>query len=530
MSRSPRSDRHHVPPTSDRASAPGAESTRPSLDLGEAFDAWAFSNDPTRFRVPLETKVEKLAREGKADPRPWADTYWPTYQDGVNVRWQKTGDFLRDLSPAEKFDAAFNGWDPETVRGLRPYRAEYGHFHEPGDADYYRRLGPFARDCSMRFGNRRTRDAAAAGKLEPDGTAKSGNKKEDFGGIETWWGLCHAWAPVAILEPEPLRAVEHNGIRFEVSDIKALLIACYNQVAAILIGSRNEERDISLDDRGRAEKADARDVNPGAFHLLLCNLIGRDKRAFCEDRTANYEVWNQPIQEYRVTKQEKIPRREATRLARLSGIWYRHNPQAKQWYHVQLEVDYITESAAGLRPNADTDEQERTDPYEYILECDGDGNIIGGEWIATSRTEHPDFLWLPLHAGAPLSPYVSLDEVHVLLEKSREDAEDEGEKVSEQWFVRLDAGEVLQLGVIDVTMDGVLEFIMAGHGDVDAYARVGADPVITGDGADGEFDFLMYGEGSNERKTLNVSKGDKLHVATRGYEDYSAAMLIVRQL
>ena len=40
----------------------------------------------------------------------------------------------------------------------------------------------------------------------------------------------------------------------------------------------------------------------------------------------------------------------------------------------------------------------------------------------------------------------------------------------------------------------------------------------------------MYGEGSNERKTLNVSKGDTLHVALRGYESNSAAMLLVRQL
>ncbi|MCA9649470.1 MAG: hypothetical protein KC501_06150 [Myxococcales bacterium] len=527
MSRPARTDRRPAHPTSEHPTAPSRAPLPPGL--GEALDEWAFSNDPTRFRVPLETKVEALARNGTAEPRPWADTYWPTYQDGINARWQHTGDLLRDLSPAEKFDAAFNGWDPERVRGHKPYRAEYGHFHQPGDEEYYRNLGPFARDCSMRFGNRRTREAAAAGKLLPDGSAKSGNEKEDFGGIETWFGLCHAWTPAAILEREPMMPVEHNGIRFEVSDIKALLIACYNQTAAILIGSRNEDRDIALDDRGRAEKADARDVNPGAFHLLLCNLIGRDKRAFAEDRTANYEVWNQPVQEYRVTMLEKIPRRRATQLARLSGVWYRHNPKAELWYHVQLEVDYITESAASIRPNAESDEQERTDPYEYILECDAEGNVIGGEWLATSRAEHPDFLWLPLHAGAPISPYVSLDQVHLLLKKSREDVEQRGEKIDLKWSVRLDAGEVLQVGTIEVKVDGVLELIMTGRGDIDVYTRAGSDPEIRGDGTEGEFDFMMYGEGSNERGTLDVSAGEVIHVALRGFVDHSAATLIVRQ-
>lgn len=502
---------------------------RPPSDLGEALDAWAFSNDPTRFRVPLQTKLEDLARRGTAKPRPWADTYWPTYQDGVNARWQKTGDFLRDLSPAEKLDAAFNGWDPQTVRGLAPYRAEYGHFHAPGDPEYYQRLGPFARDCSMRFGNRVTREAAAAGKLQRDGTAISGNEKEDFGGLETWFGLCHAWAPAAILEPEPLEAVEHNGIRFEVSDLKALLIACYNQTAAILIGQRNEERDIALDARGRAEKSDARDINPGAFHLLLCNLIGRDERSFCEDRTANYEVWNQPIQEYRIVKQDEVTLDEAIALVRLSGVYYTHNPQAQRFVHVQLEVDYITESAASIRPNASTDEQERSDPYEYLLELDAGGNIIGGEWLATSRAEHPDFLWLPLHAGAPLSPFISLDDVHMLVAKSRQGATPRGDKVDLQWSVRLDAKQVAQVGVVDVKVPGTLELIMTGRGDIDAYLRVGADPVIRGDGADGEFDLMMYDEGSNERSTFEVEAGDQVHVALRGYVDRSAATLVVRQ-
>lgn len=495
-----------------------------------ALDAWRFDNDPLRFRVALELRLDALPRHGAAARRPWADTYWPTYQDGINYRWQRTGNFLHDLSPAEKYDAAFNGWDPQRVANLRPYRAEHGHFHEPFDQSYYDNLGPLATECSRRFGNARTRNAAAAGLLLPSGAAKSGNASEDFGGLETWFGLCHAWAPAAILEAEPLGPVEHNGIRFEVSDIKALLIACYNGTSATMVGSRNDERDMDFDDRGRATKADARDVNPGSFHVLLANLLGRDGRTFCEDRTANYEVWNQPIQEFRTRLIEEVTEQEATSLVEEVAGDYHFNEQATKLYRVETEVDYITESPASTRPNSDGIGQERTDPYAYILEVDASGAIIGGEWIGSSRTEHPDFLWLPHGAYRALSPFVTLDEVRVLLGKSRDGHVADPEAIALSFSVHLDAGEVVQLDPFDVAKDGTLEFVMAGRGDVDAYARIGQPPEITGTGDRGTFDLIMYDEGSNQRATLAVKAGDRVHVAMRGYVNDSSATLRIVQM
>jgi hypothetical protein len=35
------------------------------------------------------------------------------------------------------------------------------------------------------------------------------------------------------------------------------------------------------------------------------------------------------------------------------------------------------------------------DRYEYILELDATGRIVGGEWLPVSRRSHPDFLWIP---------------------------------------------------------------------------------------------------------------------------------------
>lgn len=494
-----------------------------------ALDAWRYTDNPQRFRVALDFRLEGLPTRGAAARRPWADTYWPTYQDGINYRWQRTGRFLDDLSPAEKHDAAFNGWDPRRVASLRPYRAEHGHFADPFDPSYYEQLGPLAQECSLRFGNARTRNAAAAGLLRPDGSARSGNASEDFGGIEPWFGLCHAWAPASILEPEPLRPVVHNGIRFEVSDIKALLIGCYNGTAAEMVGSRNEERDLALDDRGRARKADARDVNPGSFHVLLANLLGRDGRSFCEDRTANYEVWNQPIQEFRVTSLEEVSEAEAAALVEAGGD-YRFNEQATRFFHVRTEVDYITESPASTRPNADGEMQELTDPYAYVLEVDAGGLIIGGEWVGSSRTEHPDFLWLPTGAYRPISPFVALDDVRMLLAKSREGYDPDPSRISLSFSMHLDAAQVAHLEPFEVKKDGTLELVMSGRGDMDAYARIGSRPVIQGAGDRGTFDLIMYDAGSNQRALLKVRAGDRVHVALRGFQDDSSATLRIVQM
>jgi hypothetical protein len=499
------------------------------VGTGATLDAWRYDNDPSRFRVALDLRIDALARRGAATRRPWADSYWPMFQDGINRRWQRTHRFLYDLSPAEKYDAAFNGWDPQRVSGLRPYRAAHGHFHEPFDASYYQNLGPLAEECSHRYGNGLTRNAAAAGLLRPDGSAKSGNAADDFGGLETWFGLCHAWAPASILEPEPLQPVVHEGIRFEVSDIKALLIACYDRVNAPLVGARNHARDVDLDARGRARKADARDVNPGTFHVLLANLLGREGQSFLEDRTATYEVWNQPIREYRVRSLDEVDEATAATLVQVGGD-YRFNALATRFFHVRTEVDYITDAPASTRPNAHGTTYERTDPYEYVLEVDASGEILGGEWVGTSRTEHPDFLWLPLGAQRPLSPFVTLDEVRVLLQASREGYEPDPRAISLSFSVYLDATQEVFLEPFEVRKDGVLEFVLAGRGDMDVYARIGARPIIEGTGEGGTFDLMMYEEGSSERATLRVTAGDRVHVALRGFRDRSSATLRIVQM
>src|SRR5205085_1356371 len=46
--------------------------------------------------------------------------------------------------------------------------------------------------------------------------------------IPTWWGICHAWGPAAVLLPEPKFPVTRNGVTFKVNDIKALVDLVHN--------------------------------------------------------------------------------------------------------------------------------------------------------------------------------------------------------------------------------------------------------------------------------------------------------------
>ena len=400
-------------------------------------DQWNNWNNPERFQVELEYTLDALPKEGRSEHIPWPDTYWPTYKDGINDRWQGKD----KLSPAEKYDVAFNNWNPSAVEGLRPMNASKCN-PEEWDAEYYDNLGPAAAYTSGQKGNKKTRDAAVAGKLKDNCNAKDDGdciracddneslsdsargyckKRCNRGGVETWWGLCHAWVPAAMLEEEPQHAVEHEGQRFEISDIKALLIEKYNRSHAYMIGGRCNEREVDRDDQGRITDEECRDTNAGSYHVVMANFLGMMKRSVAEDRTYNYEVWNQPIIEWKVNEMKELTEQEAiTELGMGPDVTaYPYNDEAKKWFRVKATSHYITESHASTEAYTDTiSTYTRQDNYDYILELDEDGKINGGEWLGSSRTSHPDFLWLPTGAGGG-NPNISLDKVRMLLEKSR---------------------------------------------------------------------------------------------------------------
>ena len=137
----------------------------------EAKERWNRSNAPTRFQgVALRYALDDLPTEGRAQREIWPSTYWATQDDSINVRWASG-----ELSPAEKYDKAFNGWVPdEGFLSLRPYQR--GDNCADYDAEYYSKLGPLASHISGRMGNRKARDG-----VDNDGDGQI-DYKEDAAG------------------------------------------------------------------------------------------------------------------------------------------------------------------------------------------------------------------------------------------------------------------------------------------------------------------------------------------------------------
>ncbi len=374
---------------------------------GDKSDAWNWTNDPARFARNLNYRLADLPREGVAERMAWSSTYWPYTEDSTNVRWQGADQW----SAVEKYDAAFNRWTPPaTFNALRPMTSCGGMF----DRDYYAQLGPAALWQSDNKGNRAMRNG-----MDDDSDMRIDECETDYDGLEGWWGLCHAWVPAAIIEPEPLHAVTYNGQRFEVGDIQALLISVYDRTEAVMLGGRCNAKTIERDAQGRVTDASCSDTNAGAFHVVMANFLGSRHQAIAEDRTANYEVWNQPVVGFHVTSMEEITPTDANQRLGAMGDTYAFNPKAKKLFFVEATTDYITETSAPTEPTTPNIARfTRHDSYEYVLELDEQGKIIGGEWVGSSRDHHPDFLWLPIRAQGG-NPSIDLGKVHTLLELAR---------------------------------------------------------------------------------------------------------------
>jgi len=227
--------------------------------------------------------------------------------------------------------------------------------------------------------------------------------------IPTWFGICHAWAPVSILMPEPRDAVTHNGVTFQVNDIKALLTLTYNRTHTTFhllscnLGKNSNEVAQEAYGRPTDGKRECRDANPGVFHVALSNYLGIQGHSIVGDHTVDAEVWNQPVRGYRIIAQDEVSASEAKRLIGMTGDGssiqadYQFSPNAAKLFHVKMDIDYISESPSSVDGNLtdDIDGYTRTTRYEYILEIDANGKLDGGKWLGSSKAIHPDFLWLP---------------------------------------------------------------------------------------------------------------------------------------
>lgn len=394
-----------------------------TLPSGKA-DAWNWRNDPRGFRTELEFSYDKLPKQGATASNPWVDTYWPMYQDGINARWQGKN----ELSPAEKYDVAFNGWTAtEDFMKLRPFD---GSTCEWDDA-YYQGLGPAAKWISQYKGNamaRNGRDDDGDGIADKDECKSSieGGKANEvkLDGVETWWGICHAWAPAALMEEEPLSAVTEGGVTFNVSDLKGLLTQQYDKTQSYLVGGRCNDKDVKRDEvSGRIITEECRDLNAGTWHVLVSNLLGVNKKGFVVELVYNYEVWNHPMFRYVVDEERELTVAEAHELLKVQDApadgTFKYNKDAAKLVEIRMTIDYLVEH--NPTPNRTDNQVERYTQqaeYHYIVEIDKAGKVIGGEWVGESITAHPDFVWMAVKS-VQANPSIDPVKVRELVKKSR---------------------------------------------------------------------------------------------------------------
>lgn len=258
-------------------------------------------------------------------------------------------------------------------------------------------------------------------------TYHAGSNRED------WAGHCNGFSGAAQRHREPQKAVTKNGVTFQPQDIKALLAEIHIHRNVKFLGGRRCENVIVANtvytgyygnqmrscpagysmvelrdghtsypkcvankrNRGISTVIDeCEDVNAGTFHLIISNWIGKRRQTIIFDKEAFNQVWNYPLYGYK-SRIEQLSKQQAIKRINpgLQSNIYPFNPQATKFYYVKTTLSYTDVHNNGEFVNK---HNPASLVLEYVLEIDAFGDIIGGEWLGTSRNFHPDFLWISL--------------------------------------------------------------------------------------------------------------------------------------
>lgn len=237
-----------------------------------------------------------------------------------------------------------------------------------------------------------------------------------YGIIPTWYGSCHGTAPASIRQARAEKAItvrsfdNRNDIIFYPSDIKALLSYAWATTGgeSAMIGTRCDE---VIQNQGRPSPA-CNDVNPGAFHLAITNLVGLHHEPIIIDTAESIQVWNRPLLSYRLNYYHPATRNltqnlKSAMVPREKFITdpykqYR-SPQTAFIVGVWIELFFgAGVPASDATTNSAADDAFVTTNYWYDLELDSKGDIIGGEW---HEIFHPDFVWVVSPEAKPRTIY-----------------------------------------------------------------------------------------------------------------------------
>lgn len=329
---------------------------RSLIDLSDPEEAWDANNSPARLGSRYVVQYNALPRSGAIRTEtPWSDTYWPSNEAGLAQRWNDSSSAsgFDYVPPTEAEVRAMSDAQKAKLSPAEKYDIYNGRFDYPFVANERRRTSP---------------------------------------DLPSWHGLCHGWAPASFLysEPGPVTLLGAGGISvpFGASDVKALLIyaqqARETRTGSRMMGGRCDA-DLSVDP-SRSQEPQCRDVNAGSFHILLTNTVGLEGTPMVADLRRDEQVWNHPLISFAsqiVGDTSAIPSTAAPGTVRVITF--------------NTTVRYVSGIGPTWNrvPASRYPQQISSRIYQYSIELDSGGNIIGGDWYTNER---PDFLWVQ---GAP---------------------------------------------------------------------------------------------------------------------------------
>lgn len=270
-----------------------------------------------------ESRLSNLPKSGRAAIRPWNGFYWPYAKGGMFRR------VLGEKSPMEKWAAVF-----PTSPLLEPDRAE----------------------------------------KTPSG--------------EWWFGFCNSVAEASVTVPEPLEVVTYKNVAFYPHDVKAIYARIFSRLATskppVLVGTRNLHSSSPVDNNGRPTELEARDLNPGSFHILLANQLGNLKKPILMDIRDDDVVLIFPAFQFSSQIVGPVTDKKTLKLLRKYA-----SSEAKNFFEVKTQVEF-SDSHLTLVSNPKNLNTVKAS-YFYYLETDREGKIVGGEW--KKNTAHPDFIY-----------------------------------------------------------------------------------------------------------------------------------------
>lgn len=330
--------------------------------FSEIMTPWKDYSDPMIMSSDFKRNFSSLPLKGHiADPQKlWANDYWPRKRGGINYRWnasQRIG--FKLSSPAKEDILLMNEAQLAALAPSEKLDILNGHYDYPLKAEVNEGASPQA---------------------------------------PLWHGICNGWSPASINhnEPTPKKLVNPDGVvvPFGSSDIKALLSYYY--------AFKHEVK--STHQMGKRcnfwiEPNCHDDLNAGAFHIVLTNKLGLEGTSFIADVERSRAVWNHAVNEYSsvIVRQNLPPAKDSA-------------PGTVKRVQVKTVMSFVM----GIKENSwhpTTGTENHINDvrnYEYFVELDHAGNIIGGEWISKAR---PDFIWMMEKASDFKGQFARLSEL-----------------------------------------------------------------------------------------------------------------------